>query len=330
MRFLFLAAAAALLATPGANSQPKPRLDVIVDQDGATDDLIAVAMVANSATVRLAAVAICPGDAYLGPATEGARRVLGALGLHGVSIAQGHDAGRHPFPAEWRRAAADPLDAPAWRAAKPADNPVVSEDAPHHLARLLSGPRDFTILETGPLTNIAAALKINPAIKRHIRRIYIMGGAVRTKGNVEAKGYDGSAEWNIYNQPQAAAEVVASGVPITLVALDATNKAPLRRAVVDQLARQPSKASQMAAQAYDQILRGPMANDYYFWDTMTAAVLVDPSLVRTQRLRIRVITSGPSEGRTVEDPKGAPVDVALDADAARVQQTFLQLLGRGP
>jgi inosine-uridine nucleoside N-ribohydrolase len=72
-----------------------------------------------------------------------------------------------------------------------------------------------------------------------------------------------------------------------------------------------------------------MGNEqYFFWDTLTAATLLDPGVVRTERLKIRVITKGASQGRTVEDPRGTPVDVALDADRDRVEKLFLSVLGR--
>lgn len=78
---------------------------------------------------------------------------------------------------------------------------------------------------TGPLTNIAYVLKQNPAAADKIACIWWMGGTLRRPGNIfNQSSSDGSAEWNVFADPQAAAVVWASKVPITLVPLDATNK----------------------------------------------------------------------------------------------------------
>lgn len=78
---------------------------------------------------------------------------------------------------------------------------------------------------TGPLTNIAYAIQQNPAVANNIQRIWWMGGALKHPGNVfNNSNSDGSAEWNVFSDPQAAAIVWNSSVPVTLVPLDATNK----------------------------------------------------------------------------------------------------------
>ncbi len=303
--------------------------DVIVDQDGALDDLVALSLLMRAPGVQVRAVTICPGDSYLEPATRATQRFLERLGGRNIPIAQGHSEGVNPFPAKWRQDSGEVLGIPALRAvAARASNPVVAGDAPHLLAKLLSGGHAYTILETGPLTNIADALRIDPSIKRNIRRLYVMGGAVRVAGNVEQKGHDGSAEWNIFNEPQAAADVIRSGVPITLVPLDATNRVPLTRPFIERLAAQSSLASQLAAQTWRLAANQQGTGTYYFWDPLTAAALVDPSVIRTERLTIRVITAGASQGRTVEDPRGSAMEVAVDAGREPVEKMFLNLLSK--
>lgn len=89
-----------------------------------------------------------------------------------------------------------------------------------------------------------------------------------------------------------------------------------------------SIASQLASQSWQLALTLVGPDQYYFWDTLTAAALIDPTIVRTERLKIRVITAGTSQGRTVEDPHGTPIDVALDASREKVEQMFLSILSR--
>ena len=316
---------AAWFRLPGAAA-----VDVIIDHDGDADDLIAISLLLRSPTVRIRAIAICPGNCYLDAGTRATQLFLQRLGARDIPIAQGHSEGTNPFPAKWRTEAGRILDIPALASVSTsqASNPLVVVDAPHYLVKALSGDRVYTILETGPLTNIADALRLDPSIKKHIGRIYVMGGAVRTGGNVEQKGHDGSAEWNFFNYPQAAADVILSGIPITLVSLDATNRTPLTQAFLDRLGKQTAIASQLAVQAWRPLVAQVGNDRYYFWDTLTAAALLEPGVVRTERLKIRVITTGASQGRTVEDPHGTPVDVALDADRDRVEALFLRTLGK--
>jgi inosine-uridine nucleoside N-ribohydrolase len=304
--------------------------DVIIDHDGDADDLIAILLLLRSPNVHIRAIAITPGNSYLEPATRATQLFLERAGARDIPIAQGHSAGTNPFPAKWRADASRLLKIAALASVSTSrpSNPVVAADAPHYLVKALSGDQTYTILETGPLTNIAGALRLDPSIKKHIDRIYVMGGAVRTGGNVEQKGHDGSAEWNFFNQPQAAADVVLSGIPITLVALDATNKTPLTQAFLDRLGKQTAIASQLAVQSWRPVVAQVGNDQYFFWDTLTAAALLEPGVVRTERLKIRVITTGTSQGRTVEDQQGTPVDVALDADQVRVEEMFLKLLGK--
>jgi purine nucleosidase len=325
MRTRAVAVLVAMAAMQGAIADARPPTPVIMDQDGAVDDMVALALLLKSPAVDLRAVTLTPADSYLGPATAVAQRLVARLGKPGITIAQGHSEGLNRFPADWRRDHAGMLSASALKGVKPA--PVAAEDAPHSLVRLLSGTTRYTIVETGPLTNVADALRLKPSIARNIARIYVMGGALRVKGNVEQAGHDGSAEWNMFNQPEAAAEVMASGVPITLVPLDATNHVPMTAAFIDRLAQRPGAGARFAAQAMRRAT-ADYPGEYYFWDPLTAAALIDPTVVTLAARKVKVVTSGRSQGRTVEAPDGVPVQAAVDADRAKLERLFLDVLGR--
>ncbi|HEX3700067.1 MAG TPA: nucleoside hydrolase [Phenylobacterium sp.] len=327
--FLLVAALALGLPIAAAAATLAPRVtEVIVDEDGAVDDLFALSLLMKSDAVRVRAVTVCPADSYLEPATRATQLILDVLGGRGVSIGKGRFEGVNPFPAEWRNDHGQLLQVALLKGRRPSGaNPIATEDAPHHLVRLLSGSKRYTIVETGPLTNLADALELKPSIRSHIRRIYVMGGAVGVRGNVDQKGADGTAEWNLFNNPAAAAAVFQAGVPITLVPLDATNRVPMTPRFVAQLAARRATASQLAA----QIMRPAVtkyAGEYYFWDALTAAVLIDPGVATVRSMKLKVLTTGSSQGRTVQDPHGAPVEVAVDADQAKVERLFLEVLGR--
>jgi purine nucleosidase len=77
----------------------------------------------------------------------------------------------------------------------------------------------ITLCALGPLTNIAMALVKAPEVAGKIRELVVMGGAGFELGNVTP-----AAEFNIHVDPHAAAIVVDSGIPITMVPLDVTHQ----------------------------------------------------------------------------------------------------------
>ena len=91
-----------------------------------------------------------------------------------------------------------------------------------------ASPALAAIMAAGPLTNIALAL--DPTLAGRIKMLYVMSSAVGVEGNVGNSGVgieNEVAEWNIYADPVVAAQVFKSGMPITLVPLDATRDAPV-------------------------------------------------------------------------------------------------------
>jgi pyrimidine-specific ribonucleoside hydrolase len=188
-----------------------------------------------------------------------------------------------------------------------------------------------TLLTFGPLTNVAEALQENPSLAGNIDMIYIMGGAVKVHGNVGASGVgidSKAAEWNIYVDPVAANLVLQSGAPVTLVPLDATNHAPVTAKFYKRLAN--NHTTPEATFAFDVLTQLKELNDwrgYYFWDSLTAAILTDESLASFQNQNLCVVeTDGPESSRTKAGEGCPEMRVALSADAGRFEQIFLEVL----
>jgi purine nucleosidase len=167
---------------------------------------------------------------------------------------------------------------------------------------------------TGPFTTVAAALEADPSIETRIREIVWMGGALRVAGNVSPwleGGQDGSMEWNVYWDPPAAARIFASAIPITMCPLDITNRVEMTREFLMILARNRRHPfSDFAGQCYALVAH----QTYYFWDVLTTAYVERPDLFRVEREPVKVLPTGPSQGRTVPDPSGREVSVLADVD----------------
>jgi len=158
-----------------------------------------------------------------------------------------------------------------------------------------------------------------------IERIVWMGGAI-AEGNVTP-----AAEFNAFVDPEAAAAVFASGIPITMVGLDVTHKALFTRAHADRL-RGAGKVGRAVAELSDFFQRFHEQR-YGFdgspiHDAMAVAEVIDPTLMETVHCNVEIETASQHcDGRTVVDrwlvtdrPRNARVGV--DVDAAR----FLELL----
>jgi hypothetical protein len=197
------------------------------------------------------------------------------------------------------------------------------------LAEVIGGSdRPVTVLATGPMTNLAQALAADPALADGIARIVIMGGAVDVDGNATVDGSPAPAEWNFAADPVAAAAVFASGIPIALVPLDATNDVKITRAFADGL---HADASAGPANLVDELLmRNSLSIDVdYFWDALAAVLLIEPAVVTTEEARIAVTTEGPEAGRTIRSDGGTAMTLATAADTADFEAAFLAGLRAG-
>lgn len=200
---------------------------------------------------------------------------------------------------------------------------------------------DLTLVTTGPLTDAAEAIRRAPEIARNLR-IVAMGGAFLQQGNC----YDLTSETNIIQDPEAADFVVRSGADVTLVGLDATHRCLCTPAMRDAMRSAGTAQTDFLADIMSVMIEANASVDPQFalgaplHDPLAAAVALDPTLVRTIDLPMKVqLATGDGQGvrgRTVGDPMGlarlvaeddvARVHVAIDADSGRFTENFLAAL----
>jgi purine nucleosidase/pyrimidine-specific ribonucleoside hydrolase len=183
---------------------------------------------------------------------------------------------------------------------------------------ILATSEPVTIAAVGPLTNVALLLRTYPGLDERIASIRIMGGAI-TEGNTTA-----SAEFNIWQDPEAARIVLDSGRPSTLMTLDVTHQALFGAADVARLDALGTRVGSVFADLLRYFSR--FHAERYGWDgspihdAVAVAHLAVPDLVRTSDYRVDVeTTSELTRGRTVVDldgltgrPPNASVGLAID------------------
>ena len=193
---------------------------------------------------------------------------------------------------------------------------------------LHSSRQKLTLVPVGPLTNIALALKLDPAIKEKIERIVLMGGAFDLL----------RSEYNIRRDRAAARIVFASGVPITAVGLDVTTRCKLEGADLDRLRAADNPASRFLVRLI-ALWQNNRPDQYpTLHDPLAVAVAFEPRLVETQLGRVEVETSSPlTNGMTLFTPfDRLPKDartstlVARQVNVRRFLDLFVARLSASP
>ena len=296
------------------------KIPLILDCDPGHDDALAIVVALARPELELLAVTTVAGNAGLEATTRNALRVLTLIGRTDIPVAAG---------------AAGPL----MRSVHVASNvhgasglegadlpePAVAarpEGAIELIRSILQAAAEpVTIAAVGPLTNIALLIRTHPGLVDRIAGFRIMGGAI-TEGNTTA-----SAEFNIWQDPEAARIVFDAGRPITLMTLDVTHQALFGAADVARLDALGTRVGSVFADLLRYFSR--FHAERYGWDgspihdAVSVAHLAIPDLVQTVPYRVDVeTTSELTRGRTVVDLHGLTgrppnVDLGVGVDRPR-------------
>ena len=292
---------------------------IILDCDPGHDDAVAIMLAAKSEKLDLLGITVVAGNQTLEKTQVNARNVCQCLGLD-VPVYAGCG---QPMVRE-KMVAADihgetGLDGPVF---EPLTKPLEEKHAvPFMIDTLMGSDGDITVVTTGPMTNLAMAMRMEPRIVEKIEQIVLMGGAY-TNGNVTP-----AAEFNIIADADAAYVCFTSGRPITMVGLDVTRKALCYPAVVDRMEKVGNKASRLFVDLMRHFCKSQ--KEVFGWeggplhDPITIAYLIDPSVLTVKSMHAEIdIRSTQSYGRTNCDYFGyqklePTADVAVDIDVEK-------------
>jgi purine nucleosidase len=190
-----------------------PRL--FIDTDTASDDAVALVMALRTPGVQVDGISTVAGNVDVAQATRNALTTLELCGAS-VPVYRGLAA---PLLRPHRDArdvhGADGMGNMHFPA--PARGPAPQHAVDAICAAILGAPGEITLVTLGPLSNVATALLRAPDIATAVREIVVMGGAHTRMGNVAAAP---SAEYNIWEDPEAARIVLRSGAPLTMVGIE--------------------------------------------------------------------------------------------------------------
>jgi len=298
---------------------PVKKLSLIIDCDPGVDDAVALMLAFGSGELDLLAVTAVGGNVPVEKTARNARILRQIAGRQDVPVFMGADrplrrepAGAGEFHGAEGLGDLEPFepDAPC------ADGHAVDAIIDQVMGR---PAKSVAIAVLGPLTNLALALRKEPALAERLGPVAIMGGARSEGGNITA-----SAEFNIWADPEAAAEVLATGCDAVLFGLDATHQV---RATDARLAALEAVGTPMADAAASMMrFSQRVERKIVGWDAppvhdpCPVAWLLRPDLFEMKPCRIDVETqSDLTRGHTaVEfrvDPAAAPHRWAVSAHA---------------
>jgi purine nucleosidase len=275
---------------------------IILDCDPGHDDALAILLAHGSEELELIGITTVAGNQTLEKTTLNARRVCTVAGIRDVPIAAGCAGPMLRELVTAGRIHGDSgLDGPDW----PEPTVAVSDEhAVEFIVRtVMDSEGDVSIVATGPLTNVAMAVRREPRIVAKLAEIALMGGAFGRGNSTPA------AEFNIYVDPEAASIVFAQPWALTMVGLDLTHQA---LATPDVLARIGSLATELSSVvlALLEFYRSRYASVTELaappvHDPCAVAALAFPDLIDVEPAYVAVETLGVlTRGMTVTDFSG--------------------------
>ena len=328
------------------------KIKVILDVDTGSDDAVAIMTAVLSPKLELLGITTVAGNKEIDFTTDNTLRVVDLLHSSvpvyrgcATSMVTGLLPGRRGAYSGMTGVTEEKLDARGEKIEYHHDRlPIpapTSREQPEHAVfylvdALMKSEGDITLVPTGPLTNIAMAMRIQPAICKKIKEIVFMGGGFKVFNSTSA------AEFNIWADPEAAQIVLTSGVPLTMVPLDATHQANFTKEDSRELREFGTPVTVAVADMLDQRIDAynayqpqDLPDSAPIHDALTVASLIDPQVLRDVRMmRVDVdISGGFADGATLCDTRAYPdrprnCRVALGADRERFSRLLVGLLKR--
>jgi purine nucleosidase len=297
---------------------------VVWDMDPGIDDALALILALKSSEVQILGITTVAGNASVEMTSANARRVLEYLSMESVPVAAG---------------AAKPLNHPLEDALSyhgldglgncnlpPPVTPLHPDKAWDFLARLvLHAPGQITLIATGPLTSVAYALELHPELPGLLARLVLMGGAYGLtsygKGNRTP-----FAEFNIWQDPEAAHAVFNSEMDIFAVGLDVSMDpaACLTGQHLRRIKTGHTPAAYLAAQLVEYEVKHHECCRMH--DALALAVLLDSSLLDFTLATVKIVEENSWDrgvSRVLPADDSRLIHVASGVDGPRFLELFL-------
>ena len=306
------------------------KLPILLDCDPGNDDALGILAALGSPALSLLAVTTGAGHLAAERTAQNAAITLAMAGATAVPVSRGAE---NPLVRE--RLIAKVLDFDSGLDPERRDLDAVtlsSVSSAEMICDMAERVPGLTVVTSGPLTNLALALRLRPGIADRIARVVTLGGAWGL-GNKTA-----AAEWNVLCDPEAAGIVLGSGVPITLLPIDSAAEVMIDQPLVDAVESVATPVAHFAGELLRSLrstfrpgLFAPA--DMPLNDPLATLVAATSTLARTVPARVDIELAGlHTYGRTVIDfagRSGLPpnCDVVIGYDVPATRRAFLDAIG---
>ena len=306
-------------------------INLVLDLDTGIDDAIALSIAAKDESINLLGVTCTYGNVTVDESAYNTLSLLSLLDRSNVPVYKGRDrallSSSPYFPHEAGRKIHGPKGS-GDITLKESKRSIEKINALDYLASLMMKRDDFTIITTGPMTNLASVLSSYPTLSSWKGKVIFMGGALTVRGNVNH-----FAEANIFKDPEAAKIVVESGLDVTMIGLDVTERTRLYRKDAEKWKNKGNEIGETLGSMLDYYLDNTLGLDEtYVHDPSAVIASLHPEYFSFLPLPLTVETEEIDRGRVVLDEKrlldrDKMVNVALDVDRVKLEE-FLSSFDR--
>jgi pyrimidine-specific ribonucleoside hydrolase len=313
-----------------------PAHTIVMDVDTGTDDALAILYAVQHPDLTVTGLSCVAGNASLEQVVLNTHKVLDAAGAPSIPVAAG---AVKPLIERLRQEGHFHGEDGLGGIELPDTRRTPSTLTAVELLRqqIVGAHAPVTLVCLAPQTNVAMLLTQHPEVADHLERILFMGGSAGT-GNVTAV-----AEFNVWQDPEAATCVIESGIPVTMYGLDVFTRLTVDRAHAERYRTSAHPAQRLVGELL--VRRGNRADgspqDYVggIGDAGALVYLTRPELFTTALHPTRVNLAGLGRGQTIVDRRpvaqdaGAlsqdpwrTIEVVLDLDAAQAAQAFTEVV----
>ncbi|WP_375423450.1 nucleoside hydrolase [uncultured Friedmanniella sp.] len=314
-----------------------PAPTIVLDVDTGTDDALAILYAVQHPDVAVAGISCVAGNASLEQVVANTHKVLDVAGAPLIPVAAG---AVKPLIERAQQEDAfhgvDGLGGVVLPDTERTASPLTAVELLRQ--QILAADAKVTLVGLAPQTNIAMLLTMHPEVADHLERILFMGGSAGT-GNITAV-----AEFNVWQDPEAATCVIESGIPVTMYGLDVFTRLTVPEHHAQRLASADHPAQRLAGELL--LRRGARADGLseqayvgQIGDAGALVYLTHPELFTTASHPTRVNLSGIGRGQTIVDRRAIAqdagelgrdpwrtIEVVLGLDVPAAAQAFLETI----
>lgn len=280
-------------------------MNVLIDTDPGMDDALAIALAFKSDELHVRAITAVTGNLPSDRTAANALKILDLLAESEVPVAQG------PLVPRGGSYPSDPFshgsDGLAESHLPPSARTLDSRSAAQLIVDTVDAHvGDISLCCLGPLTNIAAALELDPTLPAKVNRVVLIGGSfgLTPYAWTQATGDNPVSEWNVFVDPESARLVFRAGFPLLAVGLDVATHSSINFRPEDRRALRASARPEaaLATRVVDFVESRGYQSYCSLIDSAAVAALIDPTLITVESVYCDVEVAGElTRGMTVVD-----------------------------